>query len=166
MEDTKRHELLIVLPPELANLAVKVFWGQNELQCKIGISDDIACEQSAFPKMNKYVFVWNNDHYANIAFSDIILLKADRSYCEIHHGNNEIILISFPLSSTQGILPPADFIRINRSYIVNMKYVQRLVGNTLYIGKLSLTIGREYRHEVISRFHFLGIRNGTPLRKI
>lgn len=31
MEDTKRHELLIVLPPELANLAVKVFWGTKRI---------------------------------------------------------------------------------------------------------------------------------------
>lgn len=164
MEDIERHELLIVLPPELANLAIKVFWGQNELQCKIGISEeDTSWEQSS--KMDKYVFVWNNNHYIKIAFSDIIFLKADRSYCEIHHGNDEFILISFPLSSTQSILPPADFVRINRSYIVNMKYVHRLVGNTLFIGKLSLTIGRDYRHEVISRFHFLGIRKDTPLRK-
>lgn len=165
MEDSKRHELLIVLPPELANMAIKVFWGQNELQCKIGISEDISWEQSVSSKMDKYVFIWNNDHYTKIAFSDIIFLKADRSYCEIHYGNDEFILISFPLSSTQSILPSADFVRINRSYIVNMKYVQRLVGNTLFIGKLSLTIGRDYRHDVISRFHFLGIRNGTPLRK-
>lgn len=57
MEDSKRHELLIVLPPELANMAIKVFWGQNELQCKIGISEDISWEQSVSSKMDKYVFV-------------------------------------------------------------------------------------------------------------
>lgn len=165
MEDIKLQDLLIVLPPELANLAIKVFWGQNELQCKIGISEDIAWKQTASSKMDKYVFIWNNGCYSKFAFSEITFLKADRSYCEIHYGNDEFILISFPLSSTQGILPPEDFIRINRSYIVNMKYVQRLVGNTLFIGKLSLTIGRDYRHEVISRFHFLGIRKDTPLRK-
>lgn len=164
MEDTKQRDLLIVLPPELANLSIKVFWGQNELQCKIGVSENIS-DRLINSKIDNYVFIWNNGYYTKIAFSDITFLKADRSYCEIHYGNDEFILISFPLSSTQNILPSTDFIRINRSYIVNMKYVNRLVGNTLYIDKLALTIGREYRHEVIGRFHFLGIRKETPLRK-
>lgn len=164
MEDTDHHDLLIVLPPELANIAIKVFWGQQELQCTIGMLEDISTEQIS-SKLDNYVFIWNNGQYKKIAFSDIIFLRADRSYCDIYYGNDEHILISFPLSSTQSILPPQDFIRINRSYIVNMKHVDRLVGNTLFINKLSLTIGRDYRHQVISRFHFLGIRNETPLRK-
>lgn len=164
MEDTDHHDLLIVLPPELANIAIKVLWGQQELQCTIGMLEEIPDDQIS-PKLDNYVFIWNNGQYKKIAFSDIIFLKADRSYCEIHYGNDEYILISFPLSSTQSILPPQDFIRISRSYIVNMKYVDHLVGNTLFINKMSLTIGRNYRHQVISRFHFLGIRNDTPLRK-
>lgn len=164
MEDTDHHDLLIVLPPELANIAIKVLWGQQELQCTIGMLEEIPDDQIS-PKLDNYVFIWNNGQYKKIAFSDIIFLKADRSYCEIHYGNDEYILISFPLSSTQSILPPQDFIRISRSYIVNMKYVDHLVGNTLFINKMSLTIGRDYRHQVISRFHFLGIRNETPLRK-
>ncbi len=164
METIGKHDLLIVLPPEFANSSVKVFWGENELHCTVGVPEDTPCDPSSVT-IDDYVFIWNNGKYKKISFGDIIFLKADRSYCEIHYGNDECLLISFPLTSTQHILPPRHFFRINRSYIVNLKYVDFLMGNTLYIKKMSLTIGRDYRENVISRFSFLGIRSKNPLRK-
>ncbi len=68
------------------------------------------------------------------------------------------MLVSFHLAVIEKNLPSNDFVRIHRSYIVNLKHVTSLVGNSLNIHGKLLTIGREYRDSFHNRFVFLGIR--------
>ena len=66
--------------------------------------------------------------------------------------------LSFHLAVIEKQLPETDFIRIHRSYLVNLKHVTALVGNSLKIGEQFLVIGREYREQLFDRFVFLGVR--------
>lgn len=65
---------------------------------------------------------------------------------------------SFNLAVIQKDLPESDFIRIHRSYIINLKHVENLTGNCLKIEGRHLVVGREYRDVFFERFIFLGVR--------
>lgn len=68
------------------------------------------------------------------------------------------MVLSFHLAIIEKELPVSDFMRIHRSYIVNLKHVVSLIGNSLNINGKLLTIGREYREHLLERFIFLGVR--------
>lgn len=77
------------------------------------------------------------------------------------------LIISFNLASVRHKLPENDFIRIHRSCIVNLRYVETLVGNSLKIGNELLAIGREYKDALFERVISLGVtENGFPARRV
>ncbi|GAB3707681.1 LytTR family DNA-binding domain-containing protein [Spirosoma flavus] len=54
---------------------------------------------------------------------DISYLDADGNYITLH-ANNQRYTIYESLTSLEARLDPADFVRINRSYIINLNYVE------------------------------------------
>ena len=47
------------------------------------------------------------------------------------------------------------FVRIHRSHVVNLRAVTKFVGNTVWLGDLSLPIGEKYRDGFLSRLDIL-----------
>ena len=62
-------------------------------------------------------------------------------------------------------LPSLDFCRIHRSFIINMLHVSHLIGNCIYIGKQSFSIGREYRDSIYEKMTFVGVQYRTKKTK-
>lgn len=110
-------------------------------------------------KIDEYLFVWHKQGYKRIAIDDITHLKAARSYCEIFTKEKQPIVVSIPLGEVLGNISGKNFIRIHRSFAINLRYVDSLIGNTIYINDGSkLTIGREYRKDFFARLIFVGAK--------
>jgi DNA-binding LytR/AlgR family response regulator len=58
---------------------------------------------------------------------EIIYCKADGNYTEIHLGNSRFEVVTMNLGNVSKTLPQAFFIRLGRSYILNMKYLEKIV---------------------------------------
>lgn len=54
-----------------------------------------------------------------------------------------------PISQWEAILSP-HFIRIHRSYLVNMTAITRVDGDLLYVEDIELPISRKYRDAVVN----------------
>ena len=50
-------------------------------------------------------------------------------------------------------LAGGQFIRIHKSCLVNVAYIERLSGNYLLVGTHELPVGSTYRQEVLHRLH-------------
>ena len=61
---------------------------------------------------------------------------------------------------------PEDFICVHRSYAVCLDLVDRLVGNTIYIGKQDFPVSPAYSLDLHSRFRFLGKVKGLHKSKL
>lgn len=151
MDKTKEKQVKIVLPSELKKFPIQLIYSEQE-------QESVSFMGSPYSFMKKYAFILYNKSYRKIAFADIMWLEADRSYCKIIDTKGQEFTISFPMAEVERILPPEDFIRIHHSCIVNLKYVDKLIGNCLCIGSHEFTIGRTYREQVLSNFIFLGTR--------
>jgi two-component system LytT family response regulator len=57
---------------------------------------------------------------------DIIFIQADWNYSEIHLDKDKYELVVVNLGTMENILPPHDFARINRSVIINLKYLDKV----------------------------------------
>lgn len=115
---------------------------------------------------NDRFFVWYNDAYRMVLCSRIAWLQADRDYCFIHFKDGSKIIVVHPLKEVLEVLPPEQFARVHRSYAVCLELVDRLVGNSIYIGKQDFPVNPAYREDVYSRFRFLGKVKGFYKYKV
>lgn len=157
--EQKKQSLVIIVPEGLAYLPVKVIRNVADKEIAVSICSSEHCDDLLSSIEQKHILVWHQNEYIHLEFNDVIWIEADGSYCIIHLAQEKKITISFPLATVQKILPSAVFVRIHRSHIVNIKHVNKLVGNSFLIGKIFLKIGREYRESVLNNFIFLGVRN-------
>lgn len=97
-----------------------------------------------------------------ININDVAYLKADRVYCQIHmkaegrEREGRIYTLSRPLGEVEQTLPPGTFVRIHRSYIINIWMVQMVMGRIVRLmDGTEMTIGEQYRDALNDRFWVL-----------
>lgn len=97
------------------------------------------------PHVSEAVFVRSGEFYYRILYADILWLGAYNNYCEIHCRDGKTYCAVHPLVKVEKMLPSDLFVRIHRSYIINIHAVDRFIGNMVYIGKQRLDVSRPYR---------------------
>ena len=105
--------------------------------------------------------------YRYIDSEDVLYFEADNNSTDIHLNNGEMITAFKTLKHFETVLPPAQFLRIHNSYIININQVSRIhTGNTVCYIKNSTTklpFSKSYKENVdliISRIaagHYLEI---------
>lgn len=151
--------LVIVLPEEMAELPIQIIKGKqvhNELVLKAVGLQDVPVPDVGIKK--KYALVWQKELYAKIMLDDILWIQADHGYSDLILKNGRKMTVSFNLTFVGRWLPTFCFMRIHKSYIVNLRHVESLTGNNLMIGNTKLPIGREYKEKLLECFLFIGIR--------
>ncbi|MCD8260353.1 MAG: LytTR family transcriptional regulator, partial [Bacteroides sp.] len=109
---------------------------------------------------DSYCLIWEKRKFRLEPIDSIYYLKADRSCCEIHFTEGNPILVSVSMNTVAAQLPEKDFIRIQKSYTINLKHTKYLTGNTFIMKNGErLTIGPEYREEVYSSLIFIGTKS-------
>ncbi len=156
----EKHGITIYIPENISQLPIQILKSSNHQQIIFSMRSE--SETYADELEKKYVLIWRQQDYQKVLVDDIVWIKADKSYSCIHLKDGHAMTISSNLSSVEERLPAADFLRIHRSYLVNLRHVESLMGNSLKIGNEYLTIGREYLESVLDRFIFLGVRRKSP----
>ena len=102
------------------------------------------------------IFVKDKDYFRRINFEWIRWIEASGSYCCLYLVNAPKMILSFNLRELSIHLPQRFFIRVHRSYIVNVNYIDSFVGNMLCIGKDHIPVSKQNKSAVISRLNVLG----------
>ena len=89
-----------------------------------------------------------------IKISSINLIKSDGDYAVINSDENTYRVHS-TLIKILNKLPENLFIRVHRSYIINIKKIVDIEDNTLLINKIVIPIGRTYRALLMKRLNLL-----------
>jgi DNA-binding LytR/AlgR family response regulator len=76
---------------------------------------------------------------------DILYLEAMKDYTRIIVPGKQYLVLA-TLSSMQDQLPPEKFIRIHRSYVVNLDKIVRLKGNRVHLPEGELPVGKLYKN--------------------
>lgn len=77
-------------------------------------------------------FFKHNGRLVKINFADIFYVKAEQEYSYIY-TLQENYLVGMHLKKMEAKLPKSDFIRIHRSYILNLIHLKSISGNTVYL---------------------------------
>lgn len=105
------------------------------------------------------VFIKVQDYFRKVMFEDILYLEASGSYCYIYLKNRRRYTVTHSLAETAVYLAKGPFIRVHRSFMVNVEHVDSYIGNAFYIGEHTVPIGRMYRKTILAGFNILGVRD-------
>ncbi len=95
----------------------------------------------------KYFFIKSNQDLVRVAYSDIMYVEGLENYVKIHCTDR--ILISFAtMKSLEEQLSPYRFLRIHRSFIVNLDKVVAIRNGVFFLHAAELAIGKSYRKPV------------------
>lgn len=126
----------------------------------VALQLDISSISNYSSNLIDYLFVRHKEEFLKVATNAIRYMEASGSYCQLHLIDNKIILVSIPLSKVSEHLLSDSFIRIHRSFIINLVHVYSLVGNSLTMeGGAKLPIGREYKKAVLENFTLIGTKS-------
>ncbi|MFK7979045.1 MAG: LytR/AlgR family response regulator transcription factor [Saprospiraceae bacterium] len=97
------------------------------------------------------IFIRADRKYIRIFFRDIKYIKGMKDYVMIYTGK-EKFMTAMNIKTTNQQLPNHQFVRVNKSYIVNADFIDSIGTDFINIGKDEIPLGRTYREDFITRF--------------
>lgn len=102
------------------------------------------------------IFVKYRDQMVKVFLHDILFAEADRNYCKVFTAERDY-LMTVPLKTFESKLNSDWFLRIHRSYIVNLAKVDSLSDHCEFVnlGRRSLPVSRSYKDELMQRLKLI-----------
>ncbi|SRX54436.1 LytTR family DNA-binding domain-containing protein [Aequorivita sp. CIP111184] len=100
--------------------------------------------------LNDRIFVRHNEKMLKIDIKDIYYIEAERNYCRIFSQGREYLLV-MTLKDIDEKLPQNHFLRIHRSYIINLSQIDEVAGTHVVISKKAIPMSKTMRTELLKR---------------
>ena len=102
------------------------------------------------------IFVRHKDKMVKVFIQDILFAEADRNYCMVHTVDKEYLL-TVPLRVLEDNLPEGKFMRVHRSFVVNLGKIDALADNQEYLvfGQKNVPVSRRFKEDVVKRLRLI-----------
>lgn len=100
---------------------------------------------------NEYIFVKSERRYFKVNLKDILFIEGLKDYVIIQLADTRIIT-KMNLKTIHELIPKNIFLRINKSYIVNIKQIDSFDNNDIFIKTFQIAIGNSYRDFFFEEF--------------
>jgi len=107
---------------------------------------------------NDHIFVKaEKGGLVKLPYADIVYIEADRSYCKIV-TDDKVLVQTVNMNQVVDQIAHKDFVKVHRSYVININKVTGLDGNVIRLGKHQVEMSKAMRDDVISRLNILKYR--------
>lgn len=96
---------------------------------------------------NGYIQLKSNHKIYKIKYHDIKYIEGLKEYVTFYMPDKKIVVLE-SLKKLEGTLPKNQFVRVHKSYIVNIEKIDSLYGSQLEIGDKYIPIGKMYLEKV------------------
>lgn len=100
------------------------------------------------PSYREHIFIRSDSKFFRVSFSDIIYIEGMKDYLKIHTTEHDIVTHQ-TMGEMENILPPGQFIRIHKSYIIAVARIKAVFGNSVDMGKTQLPIGLNHKENIM-----------------
>ncbi|WCO02735.1 LytR/AlgR family response regulator transcription factor [Psychroserpens ponticola] len=121
---------------------------QQENNDNVEISSSVA-ESSPF-MLSDCIFVRHNDKMVKVHINDIFYIEAERNYCRIYSKGKEYLLV-ITLKDMDEKLPNKHFLRVHRSFIVNLSQIDEIATSHIVIAKKAIPVSKTLKEELLKR---------------
>lgn len=101
-------------------------------------------------KLLDSVFIKNHERMVKISLKNILYIRADRNYCSLHTLEKEYLAV-MPLKELNQKLPSDNFLRIHRSFIINLLHIDEIGTGHVIIARKSIPLGKSSKIELLKR---------------
>jgi DNA-binding LytR/AlgR family response regulator len=109
---------------------------------------------ASIPADTDFLFIKAEDKLIKLKKDDILFLESMRDYVKfVTHGKNYITYST--LKNMEEKLIGPNFLKVHRSYIVNITKIDDIRGNTIYLLGNQIPIGKGHKDEVTTRLNIL-----------
>lgn len=101
------------------------------------------------------LYVKEENVWVNIPLADTLWIEALGDYVTINMDNGKKHTVLTTMKTIESKLPVEKFIRVHRSYIVNLEKISNFDGNMLVVGKKLVPIGKSYKKMLMDRLNII-----------
>ena len=102
--------------------------------------------------MEDRIFVRHNGNMEKILLVDILYVEADRNYCKIVTEANSHLITS-TLKTMEEKLPKSKFVRVHRSYLVNLSKLDVVAEHHIEIKRKVIPLSKSHKVQLLGRIH-------------
>ncbi|HUB60569.1 MAG TPA: LytTR family DNA-binding domain-containing protein [Puia sp.] len=96
-----------------------------------------------------HIFIRSNSKFFRVNFSEILYIQGSRDYLKIHTPDYSLITHQ-TMNDLEKSLPARQFIRVHKSFIVALRHIRTIYGNTIELDKATIPIGVSYKDSVMN----------------
>ncbi|MDH8701795.1 DNA-binding LytR/AlgR family response regulator [Dysgonomonadaceae bacterium PH5-43] len=105
-------------------------------------------ETTSTPQI-EFIFVKADYKMIKVFIKDIIYIEAQSEYIKIYRKNDKAVMTLLSMKAIEELLPSDLFLRIHRSYIINLQEIKTLSKGRVCLDKdLNIPIGEQYKNEL------------------
>ena len=103
-------------------------------------------ETEALPRDREYLTVKADYKVSLVRIADILYIESEGEYDRLHLANGTTITTLFRLKNMETALPSDSFMRVHRSYIVNLRAIHSYIKGRIYLNDSEyVPIGENYK---------------------
>jgi DNA-binding LytR/AlgR family response regulator len=104
---------------------------------------------------DQFIFIrTNNQVYLKLMFDEILYLQADRAYCNIVTETKPHTLSS-SMNKVHEQLNHPDFVKVHRSFVVNLNKISAIEGRMIRIGQHTIQMNEDTHDDLLSKFKWV-----------
>jgi len=96
------------------------------------------------PARPDYFFVKSGFKLHKVKFEEILCIEGQGDYLKIITPKARIMTLQ-TFKGIEEILPPGNFLRVHKSYIIALDKIDSIEGNTIRIGEMQIPVGESYK---------------------
>ncbi|HMF70022.1 MAG TPA: response regulator transcription factor [Flavitalea sp.] len=97
-----------------------------------------------------YLFIKQDSRLIRVNFDNIRYIEAEKDFSSVVTEDRKL-LAGMHLKMFESMLPENLFVRVHRSFIVNLSKVGSINGNVVELGKTEIPIGGNYKENLLKR---------------
>lgn len=104
---------------------------------------------------NDFIFVKSEYDNIKINIEDIKYIQGLKDYIKIYTASTKKAILTLSnFKEIQDKLPSKQFLRVHRSYIVNITFIKSIQKTKIVIDEIRIPIGETYKNQVLNRLGF------------
>jgi two-component system LytT family response regulator len=107
-------------------------------------------ETSERQSIATYLFVKTEHRIQKVNLDDVLYIEGLQNYISIQTNKDRVLSLQ-TLKKIEEQLPPVNFIRVHKSFIVAFKHITYIERSRIFIGETIIPIGDSYRDEFYKR---------------
>ncbi|MCF8342656.1 MAG: response regulator [Chitinophagaceae bacterium] len=98
---------------------------------------------------NDHLIVKSGNEYFNLKFSHLVFIESNENYIKINLLSGKTVIIRSTLSEIQEKLPSSSFLRINRSVIVHIAFINKIETDRIHVSDYQFNISPKVKKELL-----------------